>query len=85
MSKSNSSGYPDITDCLDVRWKPGEIAAIKKMAQEDEMSERNVILAGLRLRQLVRVKQREGLNLAWTNDKGELVREPVFGCGPVDD
>jgi hypothetical protein len=77
MSSMNPQSPPAFTD-------PRYQAVLEQLACDEGMSAENVMRAALRLYQAVRTRAGQGQHLAFTDEQGALVKEPVYGLPALD-
>jgi hypothetical protein len=68
------------TELIMAGWKDKELEVLDKMSVEKELPLDKLLLQALRTYQMVDVNAKEGWNISFVNDKGELKPELRGGC-----
>jgi hypothetical protein len=65
---------------MTIQWTEREAEAIRKMAEDKDMSEEAVVRQAIRLYQLHEHYFQEGYRHAWLDEKGDIVPKETGGC-----
>lgn len=60
-----------------------EMAVLEQIAQQKDISKRNIMRQALRVYQMMDLKLQEGFEMAWIDKNGNVEKRVIVGCGDL--